>query len=247
MLRTTAHALFTRSSTTQLSVRSASHLVKLKPLKRFPLPTSIKLVQAFANNNFDETVTVSVQTGLDPRKPNQSVRASCILPHGTGKTVKVAVFAEGDKAIEAKEAGAYRVGGEELIEEIKAGTIDCQRYIATPNMMPLVSKVARILGPRGLMPNPKQGTMTMDVKAAINNAQAGEVQFRTDSRGQLLAPVGKASFSAQQLEENITAIIDEWLRLKPSGAKGTYIRASSVAATNGIGVSLDLSVAPFTK
>jgi large subunit ribosomal protein L1 len=172
-----------RSASVRSYVRSASHLVKTRPLKPYPLSTAVNLSKAFAVANFDETMSVSLQTGLDPRKPNQTIRGSVVLPHGTGKLIKVAVFAEGAKAVEAKAAGAFRVGGEDLIEEIKNGNIDCTRYIATPNMMPMVSKIAKILGPRGLMPNPKQGTMTMDVKTAIKNAQAGEVQFRTDARG----------------------------------------------------------------
>ncbi|MBP7003085.1 50S ribosomal protein L1 [Amaricoccus sp.] len=204
---------------------------------------AVKLVKANATAKFDETVEVSVNLGVDPRHADQMVRGVVSLPNGTGKTVRVAVFARGAKADEAKAAGADIVGAEDLMETIQGGTIEFDRCIATPDMMPIVGRLGKILGPRNLMPNPKVGTVTMDVATAVKNAKGGEVQFRVEKAGIVHGGVGKASFDEGKLVENVKAFVQAVNRAKPTGAKGTYLKKISLSSTMGPGVSVDVSSA----
>ena len=204
---------------------------------------AVKLIKSAATAKFDETVEIAMNLGVDPRHADQMVRGVVALPNGTGKTVRVAVFARGGKADEAKAAGADIVGAEDLMETIQAGKIEFDRCIATPDMMPLVGRLGKILGPRNLMPNPKVGTVTMDVKAAVEGAKGGEVQFKVEKAGVIHAGVGKVSFDEAKLAQNIRAFVDAVSRAKPSGAKGTYLKKVSLSSTMGPGVSLDLSSA----
>lgn len=204
---------------------------------------AIALVKNAANAKFDETVEIAVNLGVDPRHADQMVRGNVTLPNGTGKDVRVAVFARGPKADEAKEAGADIVGAEDLMETIQGGTIEFDRCIATPDMMPVVGRLGKILGPRNLMPNPKVGTVTMDVKAAVEAAKGGEVQFKAEKAGVVHAGVGKASFDANKLAENIRAFVDAVQKAKPAGAKGTYMKKVSLTSTMGPGVSVDVASA----
>jgi large subunit ribosomal protein L1 len=204
---------------------------------------AVKLVKSAASAKFDETVEVAMNLGVDPRHADQMVRGVVTLPNGTGKTVRVAVFARGAKADEAKAAGADIVGAEDLMEAIQGGKIDFDRCIATPDMMPLVGRLGKILGPRNLMPNPKVGTVTMDVAGAVGNAKGGEVQFKVEKAGVIHAGVGKVSFDEAKLAENIRAFVDAVSRARPSGAKGTYLKKVSLSSTMGPGVSLDLASA----
>jgi large subunit ribosomal protein L1 len=207
------------------------------------LEEAITLIKSNATAKFDETIEVAMNLGVDPRHADQMVRGVVTLPNGTGKTVRVAVFARGPKADEAKAAGADIVGAEDLMQEIQSGKIDFDRCIATPDMMPLVGRLGKILGPRNLMPNPKVGTVTMDVAQAVNNAKGGEVQFKVEKAGVIHAGVGKASFSAEALAENVRAFVDAVSKAKPSGAKGAYLKKVSVSSTMGPGVSVDLTSA----
>ena len=207
------------------------------------LEDALKLVKANATAKFDETIEVAVNLGVDPRHADQMVRGVVTLPNGTGKTVRVAVFARGAKADEAKAAGADIVGAEDLMETIQGGTIDFDRCIATPDMMPVVGRLGKVLGPRNLMPNPKVGTVTMDVANAVKAAKGGEVQFRAEKAGIIHAGVGKASFDAAKLAENIRALVAAVQRSKPTGAKGTYMKKVSVSSTMGPGVPVDLASA----
>ncbi|MGY6634498.1 MAG: 50S ribosomal protein L1 [Alkalilacustris sp.] len=207
------------------------------------LEDAVTLIKANASAKFDETIEVAMNLGVDPRHADQMVRGVVTLPNGTGKTVRVAVFARGPKADEAKEAGADIVGAEDLMETIQGGTIEFDRCIATPDMMPIVGRLGKILGPRNLMPNPKVGTVTMDVAQAVKNAKGGEVQFRVEKAGIIHGGVGKASFDAAQLAENIRAFVDAVAKAKPTGAKGTYLRKVSISSTMGPGVSVDLASA----
>ncbi|HWL55249.1 MAG TPA: 50S ribosomal protein L1 [Paracoccus sp. (in: a-proteobacteria)] len=204
---------------------------------------AVALVKANTKAKFDETVEIAMNLGVDPRHADQMVRGVVTLPNGTGKHVRVAVFARGPKADEAKAAGAEIVGAEDLLETIQSGKIEFDRCIATPDMMPLVGRLGKILGPRNLMPNPKVGTVTMDVKSAVEAAKGGEVQFKAEKAGVVHAGVGKASFDAAKLAENIRAFVDAVNRAKPSGAKGTYVKKVSISSTMGPGVSLDLASA----
>jgi large subunit ribosomal protein L1 len=204
---------------------------------------ALALIKANASAKFDEPIEIAMNLGVDPRHADQMVRGTVNLPNGTGKTVRVAVFARGAKADEAKEAGADIVGAEDLMESIQGGTIDFDRCIATPDMMPLVGRLGKILGPRNLMPNPKVGTVTMDVKAAIEAAKGGQVQFKVEKAGVIHAGVGKASFDAEKLAENVRAFVEAVSRAKPTGAKGTYLKKISLSSTMGPGVSLDLTSA----
>ena len=204
---------------------------------------AVALIKKTASAKFDETVEVAMNLGVDPRHADQMVRGVVSLPNGTGKTVRVAVFARGAKADEAKAAGADIVGAEDLMQDIQAGKIDFDRCIATPDMMPLVGRLGKILGPRNLMPNPKVGTVTMDVATAVANAKGGEVQFKVEKAGVIHAGVGKVSFGDDKLAANIRAFVDAVTRAKPSGAKGAYLRKVSVSSTMGPGVSVDLSSA----
>jgi len=204
---------------------------------------AVKLIKTSATAKFDETIEIAMNLGVDPRHADQMVRGVVTLPNGTGKTVRVAVFARGAKADEAKAAGADIVGAEDLMESIQAGKIDFDRCIATPDMMPLVGRLGKILGPRNLMPNPKVGTVTMDVATAVNNAKGGEVQFKVEKAGVIHAGIGKVSFDENKLAENIRAFVSAVSRARPAGAKGTYVKKVSVSSTMGPGVSLDLTSA----
>jgi large subunit ribosomal protein L1 len=208
-----------------------------------PLDQAVGLVKQSATARFDETVEVAVNLGVDPRHADQMVRGVVQLPNGTGKTVRVAVFARGAKADEARAAGADIVGAEDLMQSIQGGTIDFDRCVATPDMMPLVGRLGKILGPRNLMPNPKVGTVTMDVAQAVKNAKGGEVQFKVEKAGIIHGGVGKVSFPAEKLAENIRAFVEAVMRAKPSGAKGTYLKKVSVSSTMGPGVSVELASA----
>ena len=207
----------------------------------YSVDDAIKLVKSGASAKFDETIEIAMNLGVDPRHADQMVRGVCQLPNGSGRTVKVAVFARGDKAEEAKAAGADVVGAEDLAEIVEKGTIDFDRCIATPDMMPIVGKLGKVLGPRGMMPNPKVGTVTPDVKAAIEAAKGGAVEFRVEKAGIVHAGVGKASFSEEQLVGNIKAFADAVQRAKPTGAKGTFVRKIAVSSTMGPGVRIEPS------
>ncbi|MGF1444801.1 MAG: 50S ribosomal protein L1 [Pikeienuella sp.] len=202
------------------------------------LEEAVGLVKDNATAKFDETIEVAINLGVDPRHADQMVRGAVSLPHGTGKSVRVAVFARGPKAEEAKEAGADIVGAEDLMETIKGGTIDFDKCIATPDMMPVVGRLGKILGPRGLMPNPKTGTVTMDVKAAVEAERGGKVEFRTIKVGLLHVGVGKASFEVDKLAGNIRTLIDAVNRAKPTGAKGQYLKKVTVSSTMGPGIAV---------
>ena len=201
------------------------------------------LVKDNAKAKFDESIEIAMQLGVDPRHADQMVRGTVSLPHGTGKTVRVAVFARGEKAEEAKAAGADIVGAEDLMETVQGGKIDFDRCIATPDMMAVVGRLGKVLGPRNLMPNPRVGTVTMDVKEAVEAAKGGQVQFKAEKAGVVHAGIGKASFSAQQIEENMKAFVDAVGKAKPSGAKGTYMKKIAVSSTMGPGVSVDVASA----
>ena len=201
---------------------------------------AIELIKANASAKFDETVEISMNLGVDPRHADQMVRGVVSLPNGTGKTVRVAVFARGAKAEEAQAAGADIVGAEDLMETVQSGKIEFDRCIATPDMMPIVGRLGKILGPRNLMPNPKVGTVTMDVADAVKAAKGGEVQFKAEKAGVVHAGVGKASFDADKLAQNIRAFVDAVNKAKPSGAKGTYMKKVSISSTMGPGVSIDV-------
>ena len=204
---------------------------------------AVKLVKGAASAKFDETVEIAMNLGVDPRHADQMVRGVVQLPNGTCKTVRVAVFARGAKADEAKAAGADIVGAEDLMEIIQGGKLDFDRCIATPDLMPLVGRLGKILGPRNLMPNPKVGTVTMDVKAAVTAAKGGEVQFKVEKAGVIHAGIGKVSFTEANLIENVRAFVDAVSRARPAGAKGAYVKKVSISSTMGPGVSLDLASA----
>ncbi len=208
-------------------------------LKLYPIAEAVKLIKDHAKAKFDETVEIAMNLGVDPRHADQMVRGVCNLPNGTGRPVRVAVFARGDKAEEAKKAGADIVGAEDLMQEVQGGTINFDRCIATPDMMPLVGRLGKVLGPRGLMPNPKVGTVTMDVGAAVEAAKGGSVEFRAEKAGIIHAGIGKASFSEQALVENIKAFADAVIKARPSGAKGTYVKNVSLSSTMGAGVRIE--------
>jgi len=204
---------------------------------------AVKLIKGAASAKFDETLEIAMNLGVDPRHADQMVRGVVALPHGTGKTVRVAVFARGAKADEARAAGADIVGAEDLMETIQSGKIEFDRCIATPDLMPLVGRLGKILGPRNLMPNPKVGTVTMDVKTAIAGAKGGEVQFKVEKAGVIHGGIGKMSFDDVKLADNIRAFVDAVSKAKPAGAKGTYLKKISVSSTMGPGVSLELASA----
>ena len=225
----------------KLGKRTRSAREAFKGKSDLTVEDAVALVKANASAKFDETVEIAMNLGVDPRHADQMVRGVVGLPNGTGKTVRVAVFARGPKADEAKEAGADIVGAEDLMETIQGGTIDFDRCIATPDMMPVVGRLGKVLGPRNLMPNPKVGTVTMDVADAVKNAKGGEVQFKVEKAGVVHAGVGKASFDADKLAENVRAFVDAVARAKPSGAKGAYLKKISLASTMGPGVSIDVA------
>jgi large subunit ribosomal protein L1 len=209
--------------------------------KLYPLDQAVNMVKERAKAKFDETIEVAMNLGVDPRHADQMVRGVCNLPNGSGRTVRVGVFARGAKADEAKAAGADVVGAEDLVEKVQAGNIEFDRCIATPDMMPLVGRLGKVLGPRGLMPNPKVGTVTMDVTSAVKGAKGGSVEFRVEKAGIVHAGVGKASFPPEKLVENIKAFADAVQKAKPSGAKGTYIQRVAVTSTMGPGVKVEPS------
>ena len=218
-------------------IRSAREGVD--PVKLYPIQDAVKLVKERAKAKFDETVEVAMNLGVDPRHADQMVRGVCNLPNGSGRDVRVAVFARGAKADEARAAGADVVGAEDLVEVVQGGTIDFDRCIATPDMMPLVGRLGKVLGPRGLMPNPKVGTVSMDVAGAVRAAKGGAVEFRVEKAGIVHAGVGKASFDEGKLVENIRAFADAVAKAKPAGAKGTYIQRVAITSTMGPGVKVD--------
>jgi large subunit ribosomal protein L1 len=207
--------------------------------KLYPLSEAVKLVKERAKAKFDETIEIAMNLGVDPRHADQMVRGVVALPNGTGRSVRVAVFARGAKADEAKAAGADVVGAEDLVERVQGGNIDFDRCIATPDLMPLVGRLGKVLGPRGMMPNPKVGTVTMDVTAAIKASKGGSVEFRVEKAGIVHAGVGKASFAADKLVENIKAFADAVQKAKPAGAKGQYINRVAVSSTMGPGVKVE--------
>jgi large subunit ribosomal protein L1 len=206
----------------------------------YPLPQAVKMIKERAKAKFDETIEIALNLGIDPRHADQNVRGVVQLPNGTGKSTRVAVFARGDKAKEAERAGADIVGAEDLAEKVQAGTIEFDRCIATPDMMALVGRLGKVLGPRGLMPNPKLGTVTADVTAAVKAAKGGQVEFRAEKAGLIHAGIGKASFSEEALMENVKAFVGAINRAKPSGAKGTYLKKVSLSSTMGPGVKIEV-------
>lgn len=214
---------------------------KLEPGKAYPVEEAVSLVAEFASSKFKESIDVSINLGVDPRKSDQVVRGSTILPAGTGKDVRVAVFAQGANADKAKEAGADIVGFEDLAESVKGGNMDFDVVIATPDAMRVVGQLGQILGPRGLMPNPKVGTVTPDVETAVKNAKAGQVRYRTDKNGIIHAPLGNVEFSAQNIKENLEALIADLKKAKPSSAKGVYLKKITVSSTMGPGLTIDQS------
>jgi large subunit ribosomal protein L1 len=209
--------------------------------KLYPLDEAVKLVKGRATAKFDETIEIAMNLGVDPKHADQMVRGVVALPNGTGRTLKVAVFARGAKAEEAKNAGADIVGAEDLVEKVGGGTIDFDRCIATPDMMGLVGRLGKVLGPRGLMPNPRVGTVTMDIAGAVKGAKGGNVEFRVEKAGIIQGGVGKASFGADALAQNIKAFADAVVKAKPAGAKGTYVQKIALTSTMGPGVKVDPS------
>ncbi|BDW99037.1 50S ribosomal protein L1 [Maricaulis maris] len=207
----------------------------------YTIDDAVAHVKSNAKAKFDETIELAINLGVDPRHADQMVRGVCNLPNGTGRSVRVAVFAKGPKADEATKAGADVVGAEDLMEQILGGNINFDKVIATPDMMPLVGRLGKVLGPRGMMPNPKVGTVTMDVTKAVNDSKGGAVEFRAEKAGIIHAGVGKASFTEAALAENIRALVDAIVKAKPSGAKGTYVRRIALSSTMGPGVKIDTS------
>lgn len=212
---------------------------KVDASKVYDVESGVATLKTLASTKFDETVEIALRLGVDPRHADQMIRGAVVLPHGTGRTVRVAVFAKGIKADEARSAGADIVGDEDLAEEIKNGNTNFDMVIATPDMMALVGKVGRILGPKGLMPNPKTGTVTMEIQKAVSNAKSGQVNFRVDKKGNIHAPIGKASFGAEKIKENMLEFVRAVNRLKPASAKGKYIRNSALSLTMSPAVRID--------
>jgi large subunit ribosomal protein L1 len=218
------------------SKRMRAALEKVDVLKEYGLLDAVSLAKETAKVKFNESVDVAVLLGVDSRKADQNVRGSVMLPKGTGKKFRVLVFAKGEKEAEARDAGAEYVGGEDLLKKIQDGWLEFDRVVATPDMMGLVGRVAKVLGPRGMMPNPKTGTVTFGIKEAIKEIQAGKVNFRVDKAGTVHAPVGRVSFSSEDLAENFNALMAEVVRLKPSSSKGRYVKGVSLSSTMGVGV-----------
>jgi large subunit ribosomal protein L1 len=223
----------------KLSKRVQALRAKVDRNQAYPVADALRLVKECATAKFDESIDVAVNLGVDARKSDQVVRGSVVLPAGTGKSVRVAVFAQGDKAEAAKAAGAEVVGFDDLAAQVKAGNLNFDVVIATPDAMKIVGQLGQILGPRGLMPNPKVGTVTMDVATAVKNAKAGQVQYRTDKAGIVHATIGRASFSVENLETNLKALIDALQKAKPATSKGQYLKKIAVSATMGPGVRVD--------
>ena len=223
----------------KISKRVAANKAKVERTKFYPIDEALSLVKECASAKFDESIDVAVQLGIDAKKSDQVVRGSVVLPAGTGKSVRVAVFAQGDKAEQAKAAGAEIVGMEDLAEQIKAGKMDFDVVIASPDTMRVVGTLGQILGPRGLMPNPKVGTVTPDVATAVKNAKAGQVQFRVDKAGIVHGTIGRRSFDNDKLQGNLAALIDALVKAKPATSKGVYLRKVAVSSTMGLGVRVD--------
>lgn len=220
--------------------REKANDAKVDAQKLYPIAEALELVKSCANAKFDESVDVAVQLGIDPRKSDQAVRGAVVMPAGTGKTVRVAVFAQGAKAEEAKAAGADIVGFDELAQQVKGGMMDFDIVIAEPSAMRVVGQLGQILGPRGLMPNPKVGTVTPNVAQAVKNAKAGQVQFRADKAGIIHAPIGRASFDAEKLQTNLKALVEALNKAKPTSSKGLYMRKIAISSTMGPGVRVDI-------
>jgi large subunit ribosomal protein L1 len=214
---------------------------KIDSQKKYSLDEAVELLKSLEQSKFDESLDVAVRLGVDPRHADQMVRGAVVLPHGTGKSAKVLVFAKGEKEIEAKEAGADFVGGDDLAKKITEGWLDFDKAVATPDMMGVVGKLGRILGPRGLMPNPKVGTVTFDIARAVRDIKAGKVDFRVEKAGIIHAPVGRISFSSEQLKENIATLVETLNRLKPASSKGNYMRGFALSTTMGPAVRIDVS------
>jgi large subunit ribosomal protein L1 len=225
----------------KIAKRIAKNETGIERGKAYPLDQALKLVKERANGKFDETIEVAMNLGVDPRHADQMVRGICNLPNGSGRKLRVAVFAKGAKAEEARKAGADIVGAEDLVEIVNKGTIEFDRCIATPDLMPLVGRLGKVLGPRGLMPNPKVGTVTMDVTGAVQGAKGGAVEFRVEKAGIVQAGVGKASFTEDQLTGNVKAFVDAVLKARPQGQKGTFVKKLSISSTQGPGVKIDLA------
>lgn len=232
-----------KKKTPGFTKRMATSHVGIDPRKLHTLDEAVKLIKARANAKFDETVEIAMNLGVDPKYPDQQVRGVVSLPNGTGRTARVAVFAKGAKADEARAAGADIVGEQDLFETVNSGKIDFDRLIATPDMMALVGRLGKVLGPRGLMPNPKVGTVTMDVKKAVADAKGGAVEFRVEKAGIIHAGIGKASFSEEQILQNAKAFVDAVAKAKPVGAKGTFVKKVALSTTMGPGVRLDPAAA----
>ena len=224
-----------------ISKRYTKAMDGLDRAKSYTVEEAVKLVKSRATAKFDETIELSMNLGVDPRHADQMVRGVVSLPSGTGRSLRVAVFAKGAKADEARKAGADIVGAEDLVAAVNGGEINFDRCIATPDMMPLVGRLGKVLGPRGLMPNPKVGTVTMDVTAAVKASKGGAVEFRVEKAGIIQGSVGKASFGEAQLAQNIRAFVDAVAKAKPAGSKGTYLQRAAISSTMGPGVKLDLS------
>jgi large subunit ribosomal protein L1 len=225
------------------SKRVRAHAAEVDRAQRLPLAEACELVKKLANTKFDETIDIAVRLGVNPRHADQMVRGAVVLPHGTGQSIRVAVFAKGDKAKEARDAGADIVGDEDLVAKVGEGFLDFDRCIATPDMMGQVGKLGRVLGPRGLMPNPKVGTVTMNVADAVRESKAGKIEYRVEKAGIVHARIGKASFQAGHIAENAATLLHQIVRQKPSTAKGTYLRSITISSTMGPGVKID--PAPF--
>lgn len=225
----------------KLSKRAAAIAEKIDREKLYPVDEALSLIKETATAKFDESVDVAIQLGVDARKSDQLVRGSVVLPQGTGKDVRVAVFAQDEKADEAREAGADVVGMEDLAEEVRQGRLDFDVVIASPDAMRVVGALGPVLGPRGLMPNPRVGTVTPDISTAVKNAKAGQIQYRTDKAGIIHAPIGRASFEVEQLQENLNALIDALNKARPTGARGTYLRKVALSSTMGGAARVDIS------
>lgn len=224
---------------TKLTKRNKAIQEKIDSTKSYPVMEALELLKECSSVKFDESVEVSVNLGVDPRKSDQAIRGSTVLPRGTGKSVKIAVFTQGEPADQAKAAGAEYIGMQDLVEQIQGGLDDFGVVIATPDAMPVVSKLGKVLGPRGLMPNPKTGTVTKDVKQAVENAKAGQVRYRTDKNGIIHGAIGKVSFDAQALRENLEVLLADLNKAKPSASKGIFLKKITVSSTMGPGLVLD--------
>ncbi len=225
----------------RISKKRKTRIAAVDATKRYTLGEAVKIVKTGATSKFDETLDIVMNLGIDPKQSDQQVRGMVSMPNGTGKTIRVAVFARGDKAADAQKAGADFVGGDDLAEKVNGGFTGFDRVIATPDMMGVVGKLGKVLGPKGLMPNPKLGTVTPNVAEAVKAAKSGQIEFRIDKAGIIHAGIGKASFTEEQLTQNIKAFIDAVKKAKPSSSKGNYIKKIGISSTMGVGVKLDLA------